>query len=325
MLAIEISQPGNCDVLLPTSRAIPEPLPGQVLIKVVASGVNRPDVMQRKGLYPSPPGASDIPGLEIAGTIVALGKQVQHWQLNDTVCALVSGGGYAEYCLASAASCLPIPPGISVIEAAALPETFFTVWHNVFERGQLKAGETFLVHGGTSGIGTVAIQLAKAFGAGVITTVGSTEKRNFCQQLGADLVINYTEQDFVETILEFTNKQGVDLILDMIGGDYFPRNLKCLGYDGRLVEIALMHGSKTELDLLPVMLKRLTLTGSTLRVRSDEIKAQIAQNLLDKVWPLFSTGQLKPIIHSIFPLADAPKAHALMESSQHIGKIILKV
>ncbi len=321
MTAIEIGN-GN---LKPAQRAIPTPSANQVLIKVAAAGVNRPDVMQRKGLYPPPPGASDIPGLEVAGTIVALGSDIGHLHEGDKVCALVTGGGYAEYCLASAALCLPVPEGLSFTQAAALPETFFTVWSNVFDRAHLQPGETLLVHGGSSGIGTTAIQLAKAFNANVIVTAGSEDKCEFCLQLGADAAINYKEQDFVEEIKNLTDGKGVDVILDMIGGDYFPRNLKCMSDDARLVQIAIQNGPKTEINLLPVMLKRLTITGSTLRARDDAFKAAIAAQLFEKVWPLLTSGKIKPVIHSTFALTDAAKAHQLMESSQHIGKIILTV
>jgi len=311
--------------LKPVQRTIPTPSANQVLIKVAAAGVNRPDVMQRKGLYPPPPGASDIPGLEVAGTIVALGDNISHLHEGDEVCALVTGGGYAEYCLASAALCLLVPQGLSFTQAAALPETFFTVWSNVFNRAQLQPGETLLVHGGASGIGTTAIQLAKAFNAKVIVTAGSKAKCEFCLQLGADAAINYKEQDFVEDIKQLTGNQGVDVILDIIGGDYFPRNLKCMADDARLVQIAIQNGPKAEINLLPIMLKRLTLTGSTLRARDDAFKAAIASKLLEKVWPLLASGRIKPVIHSTFALSDAALAHQLMESSRHIGKIILTV
>jgi NADPH2:quinone reductase len=321
MTVIEIDN----GVLKSVQRAIPTPSANQVLIKVEAAGVNRPDVMQRKGLYPPPPGASDIPGLEVAGTIVALGDNIDHLNIGDRVCALVTGGGYAEYCLTSAALCLPVPEGLSFTQAAALPETFFTVWSNVFDRARLQPGETLLLHGGTSGIGTTAIQLANAFNAKVIVTAGSKAKCEFCLQLGADAAINYKEQDFVEEIKHLTDNQGVDVILDMIGGDYFPRNLKCMSNDARLVQIAIQNGPKAELNLLPVMLKRLTITGSTLRARDDDFKAAIAKQLLEKVWPLLESGSIKPVIHSTFVLTDAAKAHQLMESSQHIGKIILTV
>ncbi len=321
MLAIEIDN----GVLKPVQRAIPTPSANQVLIKVAAAGVNRPDVMQRQGLYPPPPGASDIPGLDVAGTIQALGDNIGQLQINDKVCALVTGGGYAEYCLASAALCLPVPEGLSFTQAAALPEAFFTVWSNVFDRARLQPGETLLVHGGTSGIGTTAIQLGQAFNAKIIVTAGSPEKCEFCLQLGADAAINYRELDFVEEIKRLTSNTGVDVILDMIGGDYFPRNLKCMADDARLVQIAIQNGAKAELNLLPVMLKRLTITGSTLRTRDDGFKAAIAKQLLEKVWPLLASGSIKPVIHSTFALTDAAKAHQLMESSQHIGKIILTV
>ena len=308
-----------------TQREIPSPNPLQVLIKVAAAGVNRPDIMQRKGLYPAPKDASDIPGLEVAGVIVALGSAVTQLKLGDAVCALVTGGGYAEYCLATASLCLPIPQGFSFIEAAALPETFFTVWSNVFDRAQLQAHETLLVHGGTSGIGTTAIQLANAFGAKVIVTAGTDHKCQACLDLGSFVAINYTRHDFVTEVKHLTNDNGVDVILDMIGGDYFPRNLQCLGFEGRLVQIAIQNGPKTELNLLPIMLKRLTITGSTLRARDDIFKTNIATNLLEKVWPLLNTGQIKPIIDSTFKLKAANQAHQRMESSQHIGKIILEV
>ncbi|TAN70380.1 MAG: NAD(P)H-quinone oxidoreductase [Methylobacter sp.] len=321
MLAIEIDN----SILKPAQRPLPIPLANQVLIKVEAAGINRPDVMQRKGLYPAPPGASDIPGLEVAGTIAALGDNISQLHINDKVCALVTGGGYAEYCLASAALCLPVPESLSFIQAAALPETFFTVWSNVFDRAHLLPGETLLVHGSSSGIGTTAIQLAKAFKAKVIVTAGSKAKCEFCLQLGADAAINYQEQDFVEEIKRLTDNQGVDVILDMIGGDYFPRNLKCMSDDARLVQIAIQNGPKTEINLLPVMLKRLTITGSTLRARDDTFKAAIAKQLFENVWPLLASGQIKPVIHSTFTLTDAALAHQLMESSRHIGKIILTV
>lgn len=321
MIVTEIE---NC-VLKPVQRPIPTPSANQVLIKVAAAGVNRPDVMQRQGLYPPPLGASDIPGLEVAGTIIALGNNIDHLNIGDGVCALVTGGGYAEYCIASAALCLPVPEGLSFIEAAALPETFFTVWSNVFDRAHLQPGETLLVHGGTSGIGTTAVQFAKAFNTKVIVTAGSDAKCAFCLQLGADAAINYKDQDFVDEIKRLTNNKGVDVILDMIGGDYFPRNLKCMADDARLVQIAIQSGPKTEINLLPIMLKRLTITGSTLRARDDTFKAAIATQLLEKIWPLLESGRIKPVIHSTFTLSDAALAHQLMESSQHIGKIILTV
>lgn len=311
--------------LKPGERVIPAPSDYQVLVKVAAAGVNRPDVLQRQGLYPPPPGASDIPGLEIAGTVEALGSAVRRLKLGDKVCALVSGGAYAEYCPASATLCLPIPESLSFIEAAALPETFFTVWSNVFDRARLLPGETLLIHGGGSGIGTTAIQLAKAFAAKVIVTAGSEAKCRYCLALGADAAINYKTQDFVEEIHQLTQGEGVNVILDMIGGDYFPRNLKCMAVEARLVQIALQHGIKAEINLLPVMLKRLTITGSTLRARNDAFKAGIADKLHKNVWPLLATGKIKPVIHSTFALNDAALAHELMESNRHIGKIILQV
>lgn len=323
MLAIEIVA-GSLKL---TERAIPKPGIHQVLIKVTAAGVNRPDVMQRKGLYPAPQGASDIPGLEISGIIVALGlgTLASPFKLGDSICALVSGGGYAGYCLASVSHCLPVPNGLSLVEAAALPETFFTVWSNVFDRAQLQGGETLLVHGGSSGIGTTAIQLAKAFGAKVIITAGSQAKCERCLELGADAAINYKEQDFVLEINRLTNNVGVNVILDMIGGDYFPRNLKCMADEARLLQIAIQNGAKAEINLLPIMLKRLTITGSTLRVRDDVFKANIAEKLQQKVWPLLANGTIKPIIHARFALNEASKAHELMESSLHIGKILLEL
>jgi len=321
MRAIEIA----AGALQPTKRPVPIPTDDQVLIKVAAAGVNRPDVMQRKGLYPQPPGASDLPGLEIAGIVVATGAAVNSIKIGDPVCALVSGGGYADYCLAAAAHCLPIPAGLSFVQAAALPETFFTVWSNVFDRARLQSGETLLVHGGSSGIGTTAIQLAKAFDSNVIVTVGSNAKCRFCLELGADAAFNYKEQDFVAEINRLTEGLGVDVILDMIGGDYFPRNLRCMATDGRLVQIAIQNGAKADINLLPIMLKRLTITGSTLRAMDDGFKADIAEKLLKNVWPLLASGSIKPIIHSTFALNEAALAHELMESSRHIGKIILEV
>ena len=325
MMAIEITKEGGPEVLQATERPMPIPDANEVLIKVSAAGVNRPDVMQRKGLYPPPDGASDIPGLEIAGTIVALGKAVKHVHCGQDVCALVNGGGYAEYCLAAAELCLPVPDESSLIQAAAIPETFFTVWSNVFDRAQLTLGETLLVHGGTSGIGTTAIQLAKCFSAKVIVTAGTDEKCQFCIQLGADAAINYRTQGFVEKIKTMTEGKGVDVILDMIGGDYFPRNIDCLAEEGRLVQIAIQKGAKTDLNLLPVMLKRLTITGSTLRARTVDFKVAIAKQLHKQVWPMLNNGRVKPIIYKNYPLFEANKAHELMESSQHIGKIVLTV
>lgn len=325
MLVMEITAHGPPDVLQPSRRPVPVPTGSEVLIEVAAAGVNRPDVMQRKGLYPPPPGASDIPGLEIAGRVVALGGDVVDLATGDAVCALVTGGGYAEYCRAPAELCLPVPEGLELIEAAALPETFFTVWSNVFQRGHLAAGESILVHGGSGGIGTTAIQLCKAFSARVITTAGSDEKCTFCRQLGADAAINYRTRDFVAVVDHWTEGHGVDLILDMIGGDYFPRNIKCLADDARLLQIGVQQGPKSVIDLLPVMLKRLTITGSTLRARSIDFKAKIAGDLLERVWPLLANRQIKPVIDRTLPLTQAAEAHALMESSGHIGKIILTV
>ena len=325
MIAIGISEFGSFDVLKPVNRPVPTPAPNEVLIKVASAGVNRPDIMQRQGAYPPPPGAPDIPGLEIAGTVVRIGSAVNQPGIGSEVCALVLGGGYAEYCLAPAELCLPIPEGFNMIQAAALPETFFTVWSNVFDRARLNSGESLLVHGGTSGIGTTAIQLAKAFGAKVIVTAGSEDKCAFCFELGADSAINYRTRDFVEDVLLLTDHQGVDVVLDMIGGNYFARNLKCLAEEGRLVQIAIQNGAKVELNLWHLMAKRLTLTGSTLRARDIAFKTAIAGKLKEQVWPLLKTGKIRPIIHAHFPLTQANKAHELMESSQHIGKIILTV
>ena len=328
MTAIEIRQPGGPEVLVPTSRPVPEPGPGEVLIRVVAAGVNRPDVLQRQGGYAPPPGASDIPGLEVAGEVVALGAapgdSADEHHIGDRVMALVAGGGYAEYCAAPAAQCLSIPKGLDMIEAAAMPETYFTVWSNVFDRGRLKAGESILIHGGSSGIGTTAIQLARAFGARVFATAGSAEKCAACEKLGAERAINYRDEDFVTVVRDATEGAGVDVILDMVGGDYIGRNIKALAPDGRLCQIAFLGGSKVELNFMPVMLKRLTLTGSTLRPRPVAFKAAIARSLAEKVWPLVEKGDVKPIIHKTLPLAEAAEAHQLMESSAHIGKIVLQ-
>lgn len=325
MIAIEIIEPGGPEVLKAVQRPMPKPCDDELLIKVEAAGVNRPDVMQRQGRYPPPPGASDIPGLEIAGTVVGVGKRVSSARLGDRVCALISGGGYAEYASAHESLCLPIPVGFTYQQAAALPEAFFTVWSNVFDRGRLSSGETLLVHGGSSGIGTTAIQLAKDFGANVIVTAGSEAKCRFCLELGAQAAIQYREQDFVEEVAKITGGSGVDLVLDMIGGDYFQRNLKCLAEEGRLVQIAVQNGAQAVINLLPILFKRLTITGSTLRARDTRFKAEIARNLRQKVWPLLDSGRIKPIIHQSFPLTEAAEAHALMESSRHIGKIILTV
>ena len=323
MTAIEIREPGGPEVLVPATRPRPDPAPGEVLVQVAAAGVNRPDVLQRLGGYPPPPGASDIPGLEIAGRIVALGQGVENWALGDEVTALVTGGGYAEYCAAPAVQCLPVPRGLGLAEAAAMPETFFTVWSNVFDRGGLGAGESFLVHGGSSGIGTTAIQLARAFGARVFTTAGSAEKCRACEDLGAERAVNYRNEDFVAVVKEATGGAGLDLILDMVGGDYVQRNIEALAPDGRLVYIAFLGGAKVEVNLLPVMLKRLTITGSTLRARPAAFKADIAGKLREKVWPLVEKGEVKPVMAERFPLAEAAAAHRLMETSSHIGKIVL--
>ena len=323
MIAIEISRPGDPDVLVPTERPRPEPAAGEVLIKVAAAGVNRPDVFQRRGRYPPPPGASDIPGLEVAGTIERLGDAVHGFAAGDTVCALVAGGGYAEYCVAPAPQCLPVPRGLNVVSAAAIPETFFTVWTNVFERGRLQPNETLLVHGGSSDIGTTAIQLARARGSRVFATAGSAEKCAACEQLGAERAINYREEDFVAVVRGLSGGGGVDVVLDMVGGDYFARNIDALAVEGRLVEIATLQGVKAELNIQTIMQRRLTITGSTLRARPIADKAAIAQAVHTHVWPLLESGAVKPIVHATFPLRDAAAAHRLMESSAHIGKLVL--
>lgn len=325
MTVIEITEPGGPEKLVPNRRPVPQPAPGEILIKVATAGVNRPDCLQRQGGYPPPPGASDIPGLEVAGTIAALGEGVDGWRIGDPVCALLTGGGYAEYCTAPAPQCLPIPTGLTLQQAAALPETFFTVWSNVFDRARLQPGETLLVHGGTSGIGTTAIQLAKALGSRVFVTVGGVEKIQPCLDLGAERAINYREEDFVQVIKELTRNRGVDVILDMVGGDYTQRNLSALAVEGRLVFIAFLRGAKMELNLAPVMMKRLTITGSTLRARPVEHKAPIAASLQKIVWPLLANGAVYPVIDRIFPLTEAAAAHALMESNRHIGKLLLHV
>jgi len=323
MHVAEISEAGGPEVLKLAERPVPEPGYGEVLIKVVAAGINRPDVLQRKGGYPPPPGASDIPGLEVAGTVAAVGPGVPEWKEGDAVCALLAGGGYAEYCAAPAPQVLPIPDGLDFVAAAGLPETFFTVWTNVFDRGRLQPGERFLVHGGSSGIGTTAIQLATVFGARVFATAGNAEKCAACEELGAERAINYRDEDFVSVVKDLTAGEGVDLILDMVAGDYLPRDVDALAMEGRLVIIAFLGGSRIEMDFLPVMLKRLTVTGSTLRPRSVEQKGAIAEALRAHVWPLLAAGRVRPIIHKTFPLAEAAAAHALMESSTHIGKIVL--
>jgi len=320
MNAIEIKVPGGPEVLLIGELPMPQPGKGQVRVKVHAAGVNRPDILQRQGGYPPPLGAPATPGLEIAGEVMTSGER---YQVGDKICALVPGGGYAEYCVVAEDNALPVPPGFSMIEAAAIPETYFTVWANVFDRARLRPGETILIHGGSSGIGTTAIQLAKAFGSTVVVTAGSEEKCAECLGLGADVAINYRTLDFVEELK--TRNIAPAVILDMVGGDYVARNLRCIATNGRVVNIAFQKGSKVEVDLLPVMLKRLTLTGSTLRPRTVAEKAEIARSLEAKVWPLFGAGKCKPVIFKTFPLAEASEAHRLMESSQHVGKIILTV
>jgi NADPH2:quinone reductase len=325
MTAIAIRAPGGPEVLVPEERPVPQPGAGEVLVQVTAAGVNRPDVMQRQGLYPPPPGASEIPGLEIAGEVVALGSGATRYKIGDKVAALVAGGGYAEYCPVHETNALPAPPTLSLIEAAAIPETFFTVWHNAFERGRLKSGETLLVHGGTSGIGTTAIQLAKAFGARVITTAGSAEKCEACRKLGADVAVNYRTEDFVAATKTATGGKGAELILDMVGGDYIERNYEAAGVEGRIVQIAFQGSPKANVNFLRIMLKRLTHTGSTLRARSVADKAAIAREIEANVWPLIAAGKVKPVIYRTFPLREASAAHALMETSTHIGKIVLAV
>ena len=323
MIAVEITHPGDPDVLVAVERPRPSPGAGEVLIRVAAAGVNRPDVFQRRGRYPPPPGASDIPGLEVAGTVEERGPAVREFAVGDRVCALVAGGGYAEYCAAPAPQCLPVPAGLDLVSAAAIPETFFTVWTNVFERGRLQASETMLVHGGSSGIGTTAIQLAHARGARVCATAGSAEKCAACERLGAERAINYREEDFVAIVRELTGGRGVDVVLDMVGGDYFAQNIDSLAVEGRLVEIATLQGAKAELNIQTIMQRRLTITGSTLRARSVAEKGAIARAVHEQVWPLLESGAVKPIVHATFPLRDAAEAHRVMESSRHIGKLVL--
>lgn len=325
MTAVGYDAPGGPQVLRAETLPVPSPGPGQVLVKVAFAGVNRPDVVQRQGNYPPPPGASPIPGLEIAGKVVAVGAGVEVELLGRPVCALVSGGGYAEYCLAEAGHCLPVPPGLPLDQAAALPETLFTVWHNVFERGWAKDGETILVHGGTSGIGTMAILLGKAFGLTVIVTCGGADKCARALEIGAAHAIDYKALDFVEEVKRLTGGRGVDLVLDMVSGDYVARNLKCLAEDGRHVTIAVQGGAKAEVNMAVVMSRRYTLTGSTLRPRSNAIKALIAAEILDNAWPLVESGELRPVMDRAFPLAEAAAAHAWMESGGHVGKIVLEV
>ena len=325
MTAIEIKAPGPPDVLQPVRRPIPKPGSGEVLVRVAAAGVNRPDLLQRAGHYPPPPGASDIPGLEVAGTVAALGEGASGWRVGDTLTALVAGGGYAEYCAAPAPQCLPVPRGLDLAEAAALPETVFTVWTNVFERGRLSPGETLLVHGGSSGIGTTAIQMARAFGARVLVTAGTPEKCAACLALGAERAIDYRREDFVAAVREATGGRGVEVVLDMVGAPYLARNLDCLAVEGRLVQIGVQQGPKAELNLLTMMQRRLTVTGSTLRPRSVAEKGAIAAALLERVWPKIEAGAIRPVLHARLPLAEAREAHRLMEAGAHIGKLVLLV
>jgi len=325
MRQVVCTAPGGPDVLSLGRGPLPAPRAGEVLIEVAYAGVNRPDCLQRAGAYPPPPDASPILGLEVAGRVVALGTGVGDPAMGATVCALVPGGGYAEYCTAPAAWCLPVPNGVSIGDAAGLPETHFTVWNNVFDRGRLAPGESLLVHGGTSGIGLTAIQLAKRFGATVIATAGAPEKVAFCRSIGADHAIDYRTQDFVDEVARITGKRGVDVILDMVGGDYIARNLRCLALEGRLVMIAFLQGSRAEIDFRHVMMRRLTITGSTLRASPFERKAELARSLREKVWPLYAEGKLRTVTHATFPLEEAARAHALMESSAHVGKIVLRV
>jgi len=325
MRYVNAREPGPPDVLSLAEGPLPATREREVLISVSYAGVNRPDCLQRAGAYPPPTDASPVIGLEVAGTIVACGSGVTEWNVGDQVCALTPGGGYAEYCATPADFCLPIPEPLNLLEAASLPENYFTVWNNVFDRGHLAPGETALFHGGSSGIGLTAIQLGKRFGATVITTVGSADKADYCLKIGADHAINYREQDFVAEVARITGKRGVDLILDMVGGDYIVRNLKSLAIDGRLVFIGFLGGGRAEIDWRPLMVRRLTVTGSTLRASPDARKAEIARSLRERVWPLFAQRELKPVIHRVFPLAEAAAAHALMESSQHIGKIMLAI
>ncbi|WP_417841109.1 NAD(P)H-quinone oxidoreductase [Terasakiella sp.] len=325
MKCVEIREPGGPDVLTMAERNVPVVGAGEILVKVASAGVNRPDVIQRKGLYPPPPGASDLLGLEISGEVVALGEGVTNVSIGDTVCALTNGGGYAQYCVVPAEQCLPIPSGLTMEEAAAVPETFFTVWFNLYLQGGLRPGQTLLVQGGSSGIGTTAIQMATALGVTVFTTAGNDAKCQACRDLGASLAINYKDKDFVEVIKEATNGKGVDMILDMVGGDYISRHIKCLAKKGRLINIAYLQGSKAEVNFMSVMMKQLTITGSTLRQQPLAIKKQIAEQLRETVWPLIESGKVKPVLFKSFAMNEAAAAHELMESSQHIGKIVLNV
>jgi NADPH:quinone reductase len=323
VIVIEIREPGGPDVLTPAERPRPSPGAADVLINVAAAGVNRPDVMQRLGKYPPPSGASDIPGLEVAGTIEEVGADVHTWRVGDRVCALVAGGGYAEFCVAPAPQCLPLPRGMALTAAAAIPEAFFTVWTNVFERGRLMPGESLLVHGGSSGIGTTAIQMARALGSRVFATAGSAQKCAACEALGAERAINYHDTDFVAALHEVTGGRGVDVVLDMVGGDYLARNIELLALEGRLVQIATLGGSKAQINLVAVLQRRLTITGSTLRARSVAEKGAIAVRLKERVWPLLESGQIAPVVHATFPLRAAADAHRLMEAGTHIGKLVL--
>ncbi len=325
MRCIEITSPGGPEVLRERRSPVPVPTAGEVLIRVVCAGINRPDVLQRLGLYPPPPGASTIPGLEVAGEIVAIGNGCDRWRVGERVCALLNGGGYAEYAVAPQGQCLPLPRGTSFAEAAALPETTLTVWHNVFERAGLRRGELFLVHGGTSGIGSIAIQIASAYGAQVVATAGSSEKCRACLELGAGLSVNHREEDFVEQTLHHNNGRGADVILDMVGGDYVQRNIRAAAEEGRIVQIAFLRGAKTPLDLMPLMLKRLTLTGSTLRSRSPEFKTALSRSVEQHVWPLVESRRVRPRIDTVYALADAALAHRHMESGTHIGKLVLRI
>jgi NADPH:quinone reductase len=325
MTYIRIGRPGGPEVLVPDRMPVPQSGPGEVLIRVAAAGVNRPDVLQRQGGYPPPPGATDVPGLEVAGEVAAIGSDVERWRVGDRVMALVASGGYAEFCTAPGPQVLPVPASLPMVEAGAIPETFFTVWTNVFDRGRLQPGESFLVHGGSSGIGTTAIQLASAFGATVLATAGSPDKCAACERLGAKRAINYREENFVAAAKEATGGRGVDLILDMVGGEYVEKNLQALAVEGRLVQIAWLKSPKVTANFAQLMLKRLTWTGSTLRPRSVEQKGEIARSLEARVWPLLAAGKVRPLIYRTFPLVDAAKAHALMESGEHIGKIVLTI
>lgn len=324
MSAIEISAPGGPEVLRPVLRPVPQPGAGEVLIKVAASGINRPDVFQRLGQYPPPPGASDIPGLEVAGEIASLGPEVADWRVGDPVCALVAGGGYAEYCVAPALQCLPLPPGVTVIAAAGLPETVFTVWANLFDRAGLKPGEVVLIHGGAGGIGTTAIQMAAAWGARVFATAGTPEKCGLCERLGAERAIDYKEEDFVAVVRDATDGYGADVVLDMIGGDYLPRNLDLLAPDGRHASIAHLRGAKATVNIRTIMTKRLTLTGSTLRARPLAFKAALARAVQNQVWPMIEAGRLRPLIHATFPLSEAAEAHRALEGGEVSGKLVLR-